>query len=100
MIKMIRIELIDDTLTRRARSDEWIDFHILGEVGGRLGAHLVSVVLAHDAFSGDGIVRGAYLGEQQQTHVMHLECGKNDERGWLFNLTSALIDVQNTGRDF
>src|ERR1700691_1344090 len=99
MIEMIRIELINDSLTSRARSDEWIDFDILTEVGGSLGTHLVSVVLTHDAFPGDRVIGSANLREQQQTHVMHLECGQNDERGGLFYFTSALIDVKNTGRD-
>src|SRR5580658_8827803 len=99
MIEMIRIELINDSLTSRARSDEWIDFDILTEVGGSLGTHLVSVVLAHDAFPGDRVIGSANLREQQQTHVMHLECGKNDKPGRLFDFTSALIDVENARRD-
>src|SRR5580692_10435641 len=98
MIEMIRIELIDDALTGRARSDEWIDFDVFAEVGGRLGTHLVSVVLADDAFPGDRIVGGANLREQQQAYVMHLECGKNDQPGRLFNFASALIDVENACR--
>src|SRR5271156_4226300 len=99
MIEMIRIKLIDDSLTCRACSDEWDDFDILAEVGGGLGTHLVSVVLAHDALPGDRVIGSANLREQQQTHVMHLECGKNDKPGRLFNFTSALIDVENAGRD-
>src|ERR1700733_14182186 len=100
MIEMIRVELINDSLACRARSDEWIDLDILAEVGGGLGTHLVSVVLAHDALPGGGVIGGADLREQQQAHVMHLECGKNDKAGRLFNFTSALIDVENARRDF
>src|ERR1700689_20020 len=99
MIEMIRIELINDSLPRRARSDKWIDFDILAEVGGGFGAHLVGVVLTHDAFPGGRIVGAADLREQQQPHVMHLESGKNDKPGRLFNFTSALIDVENARPD-
>src|ERR1700733_4390350 len=99
MIEMIRVELINDSLACRARSDEWIDLDILAEVGGGLGTHLVSVVLAHDSFPGGRIVGGANLREQQQTHVMHLECGENDERRRLFNFASAFINVESTRRD-
>src|SRR5271170_8457300 len=99
MIEVIRIELINDSLTCRARSDEWIDFDILAEVRRSLGAHLVSVVFAHDAFAGGRIVRGTNFRKQQQTDVMHLECGRYDERGGLFNLASALVYVENTRRD-
>src|ERR1700679_1626793 len=55
MIEMIRIELINDSQTCRARSDERIDFDILAEVDSGLGTHLVGVVLAHEAFPGDRI---------------------------------------------
>src|SRR3984957_9681970 len=99
MIEMVRVELINDSLTCRARADEWIDLDILAEVGGGLGTHLVSVVFAHDPVPGGRIVGGANLREQQQTHVMHLECGENDERSWLFDFPSAFIDVENTRRD-
>src|SRR3984957_17683021 len=99
MIEMIRIELIDGSPPCRAPSDEWVDVEILTEVGGGIRTHLEGVVLAHDAFLCGRIVRDTDLREQQQTHVMHLERRKNDQRGWLFNFTSAFIDVENTPCD-
>src|SRR5260370_12454548 len=93
VIEMVGIEFVDDAQPGGSRSYERVDLDIFAEIGRRLGAHLISIVLPDQAFARCRVIGRPDSGEQKQPHIMHLECGKDDNGRTLLDLSAAIVHV-------
>src|SRR5258708_18869456 len=93
VIVMVCIEFVDDAQPGGSSSYERVDLDIFAEIGRRLGAHLVSIVLPDQAFARCRVIGRPDSGEQKQPHIMHLEGGKDNKVRRLLDLSAAIVDV-------
>ena len=91
------VEVVDRDAAA-AGADEGVRVHVLVEEGLDRRHVLIGKIAPHRALARDRVVGRADAREQQQAHVVELECADDDEVGRLLGFISGRVDVGHAGR--